>query len=390
MAWPPKIIQAHNFYRSSNPSGENAVVEREHRLLEGHGIPVVRWWEQSDAVLAGGTWARLRTAWNLHAPKRKIAAFRQRLDAMRGDILHAHNVWPLLTYGLFAAAKASGLPTAQSLHNYRLIATDTHFIGPEGARRPGSEAERQELRRMPAMHGRIANRLYTRTLRRYWRESAPQSLVDAYICLTGFQKKRMIAAGIPEERIVVKPNFVDWAGAPSEGPGEFALFIGRLSPEKGITELLEQWPRAGLPLKIVGSGPLSDRLPRLAGVEHLGRQTPEEVRSLLARARFLVMNSQWYEGLPLVVIEAFAAGVPCLLPAIGSLTELVDDGRTGLLFRQDDLADRARALWELAPALRRDCRAEYEQRYTPAANARTLTTIYRNLLERRRPDTGVN
>jgi glycosyltransferase involved in cell wall biosynthesis len=386
------ILQAHNFYRSSTPSGENAAVEREYALLLDHRFRVERWWRHSDDLIKAGPLACAKSMLSLHASESRICSY---IRAMRGaghGILHAHNPWPTLTYGLFEAAKSCGLRTVQSLHNYRLIASNTHLIDTSGAHRPKSSRERDEVRRRAAVHsGRIANRLYTRALHRYWLEQVPQTAVDAYICLTSFQKARMVEAGIPEPKIVIKPNFAEHHSTYGDATGGYALFVGRLSPEKGVEELARAWPRTGIPLAIVGSGPLAPRLAAIPGVNLLGRRTGDEVRELMAKARFLVMNSTWYEGFPLVVVEAFAAGLPCLVPAIGSLNELIEDGATGLHFDQasnDDLFDQAKRLWELAPSLSERCRVEYEQRYTPLRNIRILARIYRNISDGRRPDEG--
>jgi glycosyltransferase involved in cell wall biosynthesis len=386
-----RIVQAHHFYRSSVPSGENRVVERECELLKRGGSELITLWRRSDDLLKQGLLTRIALAADLHAGEQRLHELTNILGLVQAEVLHAHNVWPSFSYGLFTAAKRAGLPTVQTLHNYRLIATNDHFFGAQGKKRPRSRLERAHLTRMPAMHGAIANRLYNRVLERYWREGVPQNDVDAYICLSRFQKDVMAEAGLPADKLVVKPNFLAHDGPIGEGAGAFALFVGRLSAEKGVEELARAWPATRLPLKIIGEGPLRQRLGG-NNIEVLGPLPQADVQRLMARARFLVMNSQWYEGQPLVVIEAFASALPCLVPRLGSMMELVDEGRTGSLFdpeRPEDLVAQAQRLWDIAPSLRAACRGQYEQCYTPAANLRAILRIYANIAAQRRPDDGV-
>lgn len=372
-------IVAHCWYRSANPSGENIAVERELALLDAGGLRPLRLDRRSDALLAAGPLARVRAATGLHAGPAAVARLERELAALGGDLLHVHNPWPSLTYGVFEAARSLGLPTIQTLHNYRLVASNTHLLGPDGARRPRDAAERRHLAGMPALHGRVANVLYTRALAAYWRRGVPLAAVDAYLCPSAFVREVMIGAGIPAAKLVVKPNFVAHRGPIGDGPGGYALFVGRLSAEKGFDRLCRAWRQVRLPLHIAGDGPLAGLADGLPGARRLGRLAPDQVLAAMAGARFLVMPSTWYETFGLVLAEAMACATPCLAPRLGAMSEIVEDGVTGRLFApgdDDDLAARARALWEEAPALRAACRAAYEARWTPERNLVHLRRIY--------------
>lgn len=379
------IIVAHNFYRSASPSGENAMVQREVALLTEAGQNVRTLYRSSDDLLRTSASRKLRALWQLHAPERAVDGLVRELTQLGAGyddvVLHAHNVWPLFTYGLFEAAKRAGLRTVQTLHNYRLVATNTHFLRKDGSHVPVTAEESMHLRNMAAMHGsRLLNRFLTNALRRYWLRGIPQTLVDTYICLSDFQRKIMLEAGIPASKLTVKPNFLDHRGDIGTTKGEYALFVGRLSSEKGISELLDAWPETGLPLKVAGDGPLGRRLPTMRSVEFLGRQSEHQVHGLMANARMLVMNSRWYEPFGLVLIEALAAGTPCLVPNLGAMPEIIEDARLGRVFEPDNkraLIDSARRLWDEAPALRAACRREYELRYTAKVNLDALLRIYR-------------
>ncbi|GIV62057.1 MAG: hypothetical protein KatS3mg044_0923 [Rhodothermaceae bacterium] len=212
--------------------------------------------------------------------------------------------------------------------------------------------------------------------------------IHRYIALTEFAREKFVEGGLPTDRIVVKPNFVHPDPGWREQPGRYALYVGRLSPEKGIRALLEAWRLldGAFPLKIVGDGPLSPLVAEAAGqienVEYLGRKTPEEVRQLMCKAAFLVFPSEWYEGFPMVLAEAFGCGLPVVATALGSQGTIVEHGRTGLHFRPGDPEDlAARVEWLLAhpgelARMRRAARAEYEAKYTAERNYEMLMAIY--------------
>jgi len=221
-------------------------------------------------------------------------------------------------------------------------------------------------------------------------------MVDVYIALTEFARGKFIQGGLPAERIVVKPNFLHPAPEPEERWGGYALFVGRLSVEKGIDGLLAAWEQLGdrISLKIVGDGPLADvvaqRAHRLKSVEWLGRRPKEQVLKLMKRARVLILPSTCYENFPLAVAEAFAVGLPIIASDLGSLASLVDPGRTGLLFRPndpEDLADKVR--WALdhpdeLASMRWEARNEFVAKYTAEQNYERLLSIYRSATERAR------
>lgn len=375
-----KLVIAHNWYRSSVPSGANIAVEREVRMLQDGGISPWLLYRHSDDLAKAGVAAKLRAALSLHAGKDRVAELRRLLADTGATILHAHNVWPLLTYGLFEAAKEIGMKTVQTLHNNRLVASRTHFYSPSGARRARTKEEREHLHRLIVERpNAVTDWLYARAYAQYWRRQVPLRCVDRYICLTNFQKQLLISAGIPEPKLAVKPNFIEHDGPIGAGPGDYALYVGRLTPEKGVEELCRAWLATKLPLKLIGGGPLAGRLPRAGHIEFLGRQSSADVMRYMAQARFLIMNSNCYETFGLVLVEALASGTPCLVPRLGGMPEIVAEGRCGLAFTPGDGADlvgKAQDLWQLAPGLRPACRSEFEARYTAKANFSTLTGLY--------------
>jgi glycosyltransferase involved in cell wall biosynthesis len=163
-----------------------------------------------------------------------------------------------------------------------------------------------------------------------------------FIALSEFARDRFIAGGLPADKVAIKPNFVDSDPGIGSGRGNFALFVGRLVEEKGIGTLLAAWSRLSVKpkLKIIGDGPLAPAVANAAAaireIEWLGPRSKEEVTGAMAEASVLILPSTWYEGFPLVIAEAFAAGLPIIASRIGGLAEVVSDGQTGWLVSPGD------------------------------------------------------
>jgi glycosyltransferase involved in cell wall biosynthesis len=231
--------------------------------------------------------------------------------------------------------------------------------------------------------------------------------VDAYICLGEFQRSKLVAAGLPSERAFVKPNFVSpdpGMRTPTSQP-ETAIFVGRLSPEKGLFTLLRAWEKVSrdIRLRIIGDGDLRADLEQWKskrGLGHVfleGHQPRPDVVAAMKTARFLLFPSELYECFPITILEAFASGLPVVASRLGAMAEIVDDGRTGLHFTPgdaEDLAAKVEWAWnhpEEMEVMGRNARAEYEAKYTAERNYRILLRIYETAIARSRgatvPDT---
>jgi glycosyltransferase involved in cell wall biosynthesis len=217
--------------------------------------------------------------------------------------------------------------------------------------------------------------------------------VDVFIAPSEICRRKLVEGGLPEAKILVKPHFVHPDPGQREGTGEYALFVGRLSPEKGVRPLLRAWQRLrDVPLAIVGDGPLLSEVEAAAGatgsIRVLGWRAASDVARIVRRARFLVFPSLWLEPFGRTIIEAFACGVPVLASPLGAAAELVRDGETGLHFRADeptDIADKAAWLWArpaAAEAMGRRARGEFVEKYGAEANLRRLLEIYEVAAER--------
>lgn len=218
--------------------------------------------------------------------------------------------------------------------------------------------------------------------------------MDAYIALTEFSRQKFIQGGLPSDRLFVKPNFVQSKQTIGQGDGGFALYLGRLSEEKGISTLLSAWSklRGKVRLIIAGDGPLRSEVERasksIKGVEAVGAVAKDRAADLLRNAWAVIVPSIWYEGFPMVVAEAFAAGVPVIASNLGSLNEIINHRHTGLHYlpgNPEGLASQIK--WLLShekerQQMRLAARREYEMRYTPNRNYERLMAIYSRVQSR--------
>jgi glycosyltransferase involved in cell wall biosynthesis len=220
-----------------------------------------------------------------------------------------------------------------------------------------------------------------------------QRVVDHYIALSHFARNKFIQGGLPAERIAVKPNFVSPDPGPGAGCGRYALFVGRLSKEKGIETLAAAWRSLDIPLRVAGDGPLRD-ITWPTAVFPLGAQRREKVIALMRDALVLVFPSTWYECCPMTILEALACGTPVIASNLGSIPEFVRHHHNGLLFRPGDAEDLARQVrWafdhpEELRAMRANARREFEEKYTAERNYNLLMAIYEQAIENAQRRTG--
>ncbi|KAM3091936.1 glycosyltransferase [Phormidesmis sp. 146-12] len=391
-----RILQLHNRYQIVG--GEEGVVQAEKALLSDRGHTVELLEVSNDEIV--GAWSKAIAAVSAVYSQTSKLKVREAIAQFRPDVVHVHNFFPLLSPSVYDACRDQKIPVVQTLHNYRLgcpramlfrdnqicedcLGKPIPLAGIVHGCYRGSRSQSAVVTAMVSWH----------RLRGTWQER-----VNAYITLTQFQKEKLTQAGLPIAKIHVKSNFVFAPeGISFSNPADHhsALFVGRLAEEKGVAVLIDAYVQNALtlPLKIVGEGPLREVLQQQvkeAGLEDtitfLGRQDKATVLQLMQQARFLVFPSIWYEGFPLTIAEAFSCGLPVIVPKLGSMAEIVEDGQTGLQFAPRDAADLATKMkWaEQHPAaiaqMSKQARLTYETKYTPEANFDQLMKIYHQVL----------
>ncbi len=382
---PLRVLACHNHYQQ--PGGEDASFEAEVRLLESHGHRVRRFTLHNDAIHEMGRWTvATRTLWN----RRVHGELRERIRRERPDVVHFTNTFPLISPAALHAARREGVPVVQSLRNYRLLCPNALFLR-DGA--PCEDCLGKRITWPGVLHAcyrgdRAASAVVATMLGLHRGLGTWHRAVDLYVTPSEFARRMFVRGGLPEAKIVVKPNFVDPDPGPGCGAAGDVVFVGRLAPEKGVTTLLRAWrhmPR-GAALQIVGDGPLAAEVRRAEEADlritWRGRLPPAEVQAIVGRAACLVVPSLCYETFGRTGAEAFARGTPVVASRRGAISELVDEGSDGLLFEPGDdrdLAAKLRGLLETPsalPGMRKAAREKFERRYTAAANHAQLMAIY--------------
>ncbi len=386
-----KILVCHVAYRQ--PGGEDVVFENEKILLQEAGVEVVSVLLHNDSIndstWAGRLHAGIETIWS----RRGYQYIADILQREQPDIVHFHNIFPLLSPSAYLACRDAGTPVIQTLHNFRLICAGATLFT------KGDVCERC-IRRipMPALYYRCYRDSYMATaavasMQIFHRLIGTfKNHVSRYLVLTTFAKSRLVRGGLPESRIIIKPNFLMAPPESNIEVGDYALFIGRMTEDKGIGMLLDAWAEINsLPLLVAGDGPLyADMQQKIAvksGKAHmLGHQSKEKVQSLLAAAAFIIIPSVCYEGFPIVLLEAFASGKPVLCSRLGGLDELVSENVTGKKFNAGDSADLVNIVNKLIldkeslERMGRAAREEFNLKYTATVATKELLDIYENVL----------
>lgn len=386
-SWAPlRILMLHNRYDVRG--GEDESTDCEVRLLQSHGHHVQLL--TADNSLIGNGISRSRAAasaiWNQDWYDRVL----NELVSGDYDLLHAQNLFPLISPSVYYAAARAEVPVVQAVRNYRLMCPSANFF------RDGTVCH--------ACHGHLIK--WPGIRKHCYRDSASGSAVVAamtavhsvmrtwstkvsrYIAISDFVKTQLVAEGFASDLIAVKPNFAELRPSgppvPAAGRNHF-LYVGRISAEKGVDVLLAAASarNAGHPILLVGEGAVEDRS---RSVQVLGRRSLEEVYALMRTAIAVVMPGRWEEPFGRVAVEAFAAGTPVIASGGGGLAELVVDGVNGFTVPAGDpaqLADRMDRIVFDQERLDRMCaaaRATFSANYTPDANYEALMSIYAGLL----------
>jgi glycosyltransferase involved in cell wall biosynthesis len=389
-----KILIIHNAYQQAG--GEDVVVAQETRLLEQHGHRVSIYRRSNHEIDALSFGQRLGLVGRIISSDESKLAVLGILRDFKPDIIHVHNTFAMVSPSVYEVCHDQDTPVVQTLHNYRLLCPAGTFYRDGGV---CEECVTHSLlrsvrhacyRNSRVMSGAVALMLKTHRSRQTWNRR-----IDAYIAISRFAKEKFVESGFSADKMYVKPHFVEPDPGERIHPGDCALFVGRLSPEKGLLTLLEAWQRlpSEVPLVIAGDGPMRPRLEAevtrmgLHCVRFAGQLRRDEVYDVMKKAAFLVVPSIWYEPFGLIIAEAFACGTPVLGAFIGAIQDMVDDQVTGLHFVPGDpdaLAKKVAWAWEHLPelaAMGKASRQVYEDRYTATANYHLLMDIYASAIE---------
>lgn len=394
-----KILQIHNKY-TSGLSGEDTVVKLEHDLLTKHGEEVLQLFATNVEAGPRGLVANIETGinsiWSRYSYKRISDA----IDGVKPDILHVHNTFAKLSPSIYWAANKKKIPVILTLHNFRLTCAGSMLL------RNGSPCEecvgcfpwaaikhRCQYANSTAVGISIAaTQAIHHTIGTY------RNKVNAFIALTQFAKSVMIHAGLPEQKIYVKPNFMidpltDLDAEPLPRKKQF-LYAGQISNFKGVDLLVSAWKKVspkGYQLIIVGDGAERNQLQNSMqdpNIIWLGRRPHQEIFRLMRQSQWLVMPTKCYEGFPMVILESISVGTPVIVPNHGPFPTIITSGKQGLTHQPNDVNTLAEAIqkasamnpekWE---SLSKNSRDNYLKNYTPDINYQQLMDIYTNTIQ---------
>jgi glycosyltransferase involved in cell wall biosynthesis len=382
-----RVLLVHNRYQI--PGGEDSVFENEAAMLTRAGCKVVKYERHNDEIGNASVTAKLSTALSAAWSNGSYDHISTVIKQEQPDVVHFHNTFPLISPSAYAACAANGVASVQTLHNFRLACPAGTFS------RNGAVCE---LCLHKSLVSSLRHRCYkgsflgTATvvwmLQKNRLRGTYQNDVTKYIALTDFARSKLVSAGLPDERMEVKPNFLPEPPKTATEHGRYIIFVGRLMREKGLWPLLDAWEYLpDVRLLIVGDGPDGEALAEKSGqaglrIEFLGNMPKPKVIELVQGAAALIVPSLWYEGFPMVIAEAYACGTAVLSSRLGSLDEVVVEGKTGLKFEPGNpqsIASTVRRFVDdptLARQLQDGAKRAFEENYTEARNAELLLDIY--------------
>ncbi len=390
-----KILQVHNFYQKAG--GEDTVfrVEKELLLQKGHTVDELLF---DNKEINEGALSKITTGLGSLYSFKSYRLIKDKIREFNPDVIHVHNFFPLASPSIFYAASHAQVPIVMTLHNFRLICPtgllfhdneiyekSVHKIIPWDAIRKGV------YRNSKIQTAAVA---FTTGLHKFlgtWKGH-----VDRFICLTDFAKQKFMdsSLGLKEEKIAVKPNFMDDLGVGSENREDYLINIGRLSPEKGTSVLLELAQKSKYRIKVIGDGPLRPEVEKVQAehphLEYLGYRDKAFITEQLQNARGLVFPSLCYEGMPMTILEAFSTATPVVASQLGGPSTMIENGVNGLFFPPGDVTtliqqlDKLYTDQDLHKSIQKEARKSYETYYTQDMNYEMLKKIYEEVIEEKK------
>lgn len=382
-----KILFIHNKYQIKG--GEDSVLKNEIQLLKKNGHHVDSYIVSNNSIKS--MYDKIKVFFNIHYSSTQKVKISKYLKESKPDIVHVHNFFPLITPSVFDACIENNIPVIHTLHNFRLIC-------PSGLLMHKNKIYEKSIKNsaFSTVFDKVYRNSYigtfsvARMIEYHKKNKTWQSKVDQFIALTNFSKSKFLESGFLDEKISIKPNFSSYKGYENRDiQREGALFVGRLSEEKGIKVLLKAWENLSIKLKIIGDGPLSSLVMNNnnPNIEYLGFMNQEKIFNEMQKASFLVFPSQWYEGFPMVIIESFANGLPIIASNLGSMAEIIKNDFNGLHFKKGDVNDLIKKIY-LLNSDKQKCKqmslnaiSEFQSYYTEEKNYELLIKIYKKVID---------
>jgi glycosyltransferase involved in cell wall biosynthesis len=391
-----KILVTHNHYQQYG--GEDVVSLSEVQLLQKNGEEVLFYERNNQEIKNLDILSKLKALAVMPFSQSSYREIRSKIKLFRPDIVHSYNTFFMITPALFQACFDEKVPVVQSLYNYRLVCANALLLRngkfcDNCLTQPRWKSIVYRCYRKSSVLTAFVNRL----INYHWRHNTWTKLVDRYIVATDFSKQIFIKAGIEPSKIVIKPHFLPESPFMNPVSGNYALYVGRISIEKGVEMMVKAWSKVkNFTLKVMGEGPLLQQLKdyvareNIANVELLGFQSPQEYEQLLRQAKVVIVPSINNDNFPRVIVEAYGYGIPVIGSSLSGIQEYIKDKKTGLVFQVGDQDDLVRKInWVIENAqecanMRTSARKEYEDHYTADKNYEMIKQIYRQAIEHKK------
>ncbi|MBU2892239.1 glycosyltransferase [Colwellia sp. D2M02] len=385
-----RILFCHNYYQQGG--GEDVALENEMALLKKQGHDVQLYSVSNRQIVS--FWQKLHVSFHLTYSRYYKTEFTKFIQDFKPDVIHVHNFFPLLTPAIFDACYEQNIPVVHTLHNYRLLCPSaTLFIQGTNNQESITKSAYAVVKHRPYKNSFLGTFILARAIEKYKKSRIWFTKVNHFIAPSSCLKNIYVNAGFSAESITVKPHFIDPIETPitsSTRTDKYAVFIGRLTREKGIELLLESWRENDIELRVYGAGPLTYKVgaKKQKNIRYMGEVSKEQVLQALATSQYLIMPTLWQEPFGFVVIEAFSQGIPVIASNIGAMPELIKHHKNGLLFKANNRNELQNQIDVMKNIEKRDNMAQqaqldFNQKYSAQVNYPQLLSIYQSVIARK-------
>lgn len=379
-----KILQVHNVYIGK--TGEETVVEEERKVLEQHGNHVIQFIKDNSDLQKFALGDKIKTYGSLLSSKRIEIELRELIKTEQPDVCHVHNTFPLITPVVYSVCQQMGVPVIKTLHNYKLVCTNSlMFRNGEICELCLNKSLYNSIKYKCYRNSYLATAVQARVIQHHRNKGTWDHKIDQYVCLTEFQKDKLISGGLPADKVTVKPNFIGQDSLPVTYE-DFFLFVGKIGDYKGLQDLLYLFKQnEHSKFVIIGQSEDPVVFDPFTNVQHLGEQGREVVLDHMRRCKAVIFPSLYYEGMPMVILEAFSHRKAVISRDRGAMSSMVIDGHNGLKY--EVLEDLISAVYEIerndsmARDLGENAFQEYLSKYSEEQGYNNLMELYDEVIK---------
>ncbi len=380
-----KILQVHNIYKGK--TGEETVVEEEKKILERHGHSVIQFIKDNSDLDKYSKLDKLKILGSLHSSKSIGKELEEFIENEAPDICHVHNTFPLITPIVYEICKSKNVPVVQTLHNYKMVCTNSLlFRNGEVCEECLNKSLYNSIKFKCYRDSYFATAAQAHVIQYHRNRGTWDNLIDRYVCLTEFQKEKVFGESL-KEKVVVKPNFLAENNLETVRE-DFFLFVGRLNDSKGLQDLLYLFRRnSHSNFVLIGKSDNPEIFSEFKNVKHLGERNRDVVLENMRKCKAVLFPSKYYEGMPMVILEAFSLKKPVISRNRGAMASMINDGVNGLKYEEESELIDAIELMEqdsaLVNQLGERAYVDYKAKYTEEKGYENLINLYSEVLSSR-------